>query len=127
MSEEYVVEKIKAALETAEGNRIEAQRLLIAQAVRDHALLLGLAKPHLKAIATHAVEFVARTGGEMPTAEEKPHESSGSLNKILSQVGLRVKAGEGKEGPQVQLSEHNPERQASTWDTIAGAFRRKKH
>jgi hypothetical protein len=125
MSEEYVIEKIKAAIAASGDNRSEAQRLLISWAVRDQTLLLGLSKPHLKAIASHAVEFVARTGGEI-LAEPKKHEASGSLDKILGQVGLRVKAA-GQSAPHVQLAEHDPERQASTWQMIASAFRKKKH
>ena len=51
MTDEYVRSKIAEALAASGKDKHDAQKLLITWAVRDAPLLLGMAKPHLKAIA----------------------------------------------------------------------------
>src|SRR5580704_205878 len=60
MPDDLVRLKIQEALAAAGGNKHDAQRLLITWAVRDSQLLLGMTKPHLKAIAAGLIEYATR-------------------------------------------------------------------
>lgn len=60
MSEQYLTAKIHEALKATNGDKKDAQKLLITWAVRDQALLLGLAKPHLKELACAHIDQVLR-------------------------------------------------------------------
>ena len=61
MTDDHVRAKIKEALAASGNDKHDAQKLLITWAVRDPQLLLGMAKPHLKAIAAALIEHAART------------------------------------------------------------------
>ena len=54
----YLKAAVHAALENGQ-TRMEAQRILLSQALRDPALLIALTKPHLKAIVSHALDRFA--------------------------------------------------------------------
>jgi len=126
MSEEYVIGKVKEALKSADGNRAEAQRMLLAAAMRDHDLLLGLSKPHLKAITNYAIEYVMRVGDLPASAASEPAQpiTSEMLEKLISRAGVQVRAGDLP--PQSgNLPKLDPDRQASTWQTIVKAFKKK--
>lgn len=71
MSEDYVVSKIREALQATDQDKRDAQKLLITWAVRDQALLLGLSKPHLKGIVAARIESLF--GGDGAGAHDKTH------------------------------------------------------
>ncbi|HAX92057.1 MAG TPA: hypothetical protein DCY07_07620 [Rhodospirillaceae bacterium] len=58
MPDQYLTAKIHEALKATSGDKKDAQKLLITWAVRDQALLLGLAKPHLKELAATQIDLV---------------------------------------------------------------------
>ena len=72
MSSLYMEQKIKEALEKADGNQSRAKQYILEWATQDMALLLGLTKAHLNGLAAYAVTKVARTGrvGETPIQNE---------------------------------------------------------
>ncbi|MEJ0062910.1 MAG: hypothetical protein WDO70_06830 [Alphaproteobacteria bacterium] len=123
MTEDYAQTKARQALSAMRGNKDEAQKLLIAWAVRDQTLLLGLAKPHMKSMASFALDQAAKEiaehggvkGGTLPPD---------ILSRIMDQVGLRrsVPASQGAEQEPILV---DPVRQANTWQTIAAAFKKK--
>lgn len=59
-------EKVREALASTNGNRHDAQKLLIAWAIKDHELLLEMTRQHLKAIATALIEHVGRAAAASP-------------------------------------------------------------
>ncbi len=63
MGNSYVDGKVREAVLAAKGSRTTAQRLLMAWAVEDPELLLGIAQPFLKAISAAAIERAVRPAG----------------------------------------------------------------
>jgi hypothetical protein len=121
MTDDYVRAKIREALKSTGDNRHDAQRLLITWAVRDPTLLLGMAKPHLKAIAAALVEHSVRTKDEDGAGDPGPdHFSQNEIDNIIS--------GQGKDRrmPRNLPPPKATERQASTMRKLAAAFTRKK-
>src|ERR1700722_13458247 len=68
MTDDLVRLKVLEALAATGNNRHDAQRLLITWAVRDPQLLLGMTKPHLKAIAAGLIEHATRE--KMPPSDD---------------------------------------------------------
>lgn len=130
MSDTYVTLKIREALKAAQGNRAQAQRVLITWALDDEQLLRGLAKPFLKAIVGSAVDRVARGGG-ITTASPAPGQgiqraakpqpgpkklSPQMLDAIISRMGT----GGG------DMPEPEPRDQADNLKALAAAFTQRK-
>jgi hypothetical protein len=122
MTEDYVRMKIAEALAATGNDRHDAQKLVITWAVRDQALLLGMTKPHLKAIAAALVDHVIRSREEKPDdlgPDNLPHSA---IEDIIASGGL----------PKDRRVPHNlpppksTERQASVMRKLAAAFTRKK-
>ena len=125
MADDHVRLKVQEALAAAGGNRHDAQKLLITWSVRDHALLLGMVKPHLKAISAGLVEHALRSKAEPDMADSGPdHLSKSTIEDVLSTTtNGRV--------PDKRINRNIPppkstERQASTMRRLAAAFTRKK-
>lgn len=74
MNWSYAESRIRAAVEEAEGNTLEAKRLILEWTEKDPKLLKGLTEHHINGIITHAIGYVTRekpepdrivlTGGE---------------------------------------------------------------
>lgn len=60
MTQDYVISKIKQALETTRGNETKARQQIIAWTYEDTKLLHDLAKPHMTGIIAHAISRVKR-------------------------------------------------------------------
>ena len=125
MSDEYVSAKIAEALAATDHNRHDAQKLLITWAVRDQALLLRMAKPHLKAIAAGLIEHAARvkeSGGE-PDNGPDTFSKTAIDDLVANATGGRV--AEKRKNRNIPPPK-STERQASTMRRLAAAFTKKK-
>lgn len=121
MTQTYVQEKSRQALAVTQGDLGAAQKLLVAWSVRDQALLLGLAKAHLKALANLALEQAAR---DMIKAERREGAMPDELlTRLMNQVGLRQPASTTADDGAVPVLD--PVRQAQTWQAIAQSFKKK--
>ncbi len=60
MTQDYVIAKIKQALENARGNETKARQQIITWTYEDTKLLHDLAKPHMTGIIAHAISRVKR-------------------------------------------------------------------
>jgi hypothetical protein len=124
MTDDLVRLKIKEALASTGDNRHDAQKLLITWAVRDPQLLLGIAKPHLKAIAASLIEHAMRDKGD-----GKPDNGPDTFTKtaiddiVASASGSRV--ADKRRNSNVPPPQ-STERQASTMRKLAAAFTKKK-
>lgn len=91
MRDSYVDDKVRAALIEGRGSRARAQRLLIEWAAKDARLLLGLARPFMKAITLAAIEGAGRRGLAVPAAKPAapppPQLSDDALDAVLRQMG----------------------------------------
>ena len=122
----YVQEKALLALRACEGDVAEAQKLLVSWAARDQALLLGLAKPHLKAMVNYALEQAGRLELERADAlRDVPAVSAEMRRTLMDQAGLR-RSGAAADMPEQAQRILDPTRQADTWQTIVEAFKKKK-
>jgi hypothetical protein len=120
MTQDYVQEKAQRALIATQGEEDAAQKLLVAWAVRDQTLLLGLAKAHLKMLAKIALEQAAQNMVNPPLgAEPLP---DGVLNRLMNQVGVRRSP---DNQDMTEMSVLDPVRQAQTWQAIAESFKKK--
>ncbi|WP_448202972.1 hypothetical protein [Azospirillum sp. sgz302134] len=92
MGNSYVDGKVRDALMAAKGSRATAQKLLMAWAVEDPQLLLGISQPFLKAIAAAAVERGARQGsgggGRAPSMSAGPGRGRAAPDAALSKEAL---------------------------------------
>lgn len=115
MTEDYVIAKIHEALKATDGDKKDAQKLLITWAVRDQALLLGFAKPHLKALVSNRIEQIARGGKK---------KEEGGPDRIDPSMLAHTK---GEKRHQVKVPPpKSSERQASVMHQLAAAFKKKK-
>jgi hypothetical protein len=121
MTDEYVRTKIKEALAATGDDKHDAQKLLITWAVRDQALLLGMAKPHLKAIAAavidHAVRHKSDDGDSGPDKFTR-----NEIDDIVATSAVSLDKRRASNVPPPKSTE----RQATTMRRLAAAFTRKK-
>ncbi len=125
MTDEYVRARIDEALAATDGDKHDAQKLLITWAVRDASLLLGMAKPHLKAIAAGLIDHALRSKSE---AQEK---DSGPDHFSRTVIDDMVAEASGKRGADKRTRKNIPppkstERQAMTMRKLAAAFTKKR-
>jgi hypothetical protein len=83
MTDDYVRSKITQSLSDSNNDKHDAQKLLITWAVRDQALLLGIAKPHLKAMAAALIDHAVRTKDKKPDSGPDTF-SKGEINDMIS-------------------------------------------
>ncbi len=118
MTDAYVQSKIKEALAATSGDKRDAQKLLITWAVRDQSLLLGLSKPHLKAIISAQIDHASR-----PQRKEQPddeaHFSRNDIDRMLAKPHVDKRT---NKAPPPKSSD----RQASVMHQIADAFRKRR-
>jgi len=107
--------KIQEALKATDNDKKDAQKLLITWAVRDQALLLGFAKPHLRALVAARIEQAVRGGKK----------SEGGGAEALDPALLASLKGEKRHLTKVPPPKSSA-RQASVMHQIAEAFKRKK-
>jgi len=125
MTDEHVRLKIKEALDATANDRHDAQKLLITWAVRDHALLLGMVKPHLKAVAAGLIDHTLRQKVEPSSPDSGPdHFSQSTIEDVLMTTsgGKVLEKRKNRNLPPPKSTE----RQASTMRRLAAAFTRKK-
>jgi hypothetical protein len=125
MTDDYVRLKVREALNATDGDRHDAQKLLITWAVRDPALLLGVAKPHLKAIAAGLIEHAARSKDDDKVAlDDGPDNlSRTAIDDIVAQTAKNPF--DKRRKPTVPPPK-STERQASTMRKLAAAFTKKR-
>jgi hypothetical protein len=124
MTDDYVRTKIDEALAATGGNKHDAQKLLITWAVRDASLLLGMSKPHLKAIATGLIDHATRAKGGTREKDSGPDQFSRTA------IDDMVAEASGKRGGDKRTHRNIPppkstERQATTMRKLAAAFTKK--
>ena len=120
--DDYLRDKIKDAVESTSGNKHDAQKLLITWAVRDPQLLLGMTKPHLKAIAAGLVDHAMRP---KTSSSDGPNTfTRTAIDDIVAAATLRVPLDKRKK-PNVPPPK-STERQASAMRKLAAAFTKKK-
>ncbi|NTU76991.1 MAG: hypothetical protein HGA90_04165 [Alphaproteobacteria bacterium] len=120
MTDTYVRTKIKEAMTATGGDKRDAQKLLITWAVRDQALLLGLAKPHLKAITIARIEEETRTAKK--SGDQGPdHFSKSDIDAIVAMNQPGEKRAHIKVPPPKTST-----RQASVMHQLVAAFKKKK-
>jgi hypothetical protein len=123
MTDDIVRTKIRDALAATGGNKHDAQKLLITWAVRDQQLLLGLTKPHLKAIVAgfvdHALREKPSSGGDGPD-----NFSQTAIDDIVTSAKLNLP--HDKRRKSTLPPPKSTERQASTMRKLAAAFTKKK-
>jgi len=125
MTDEYVRDKIKEALASTDSDRHDAQKLLITWAVRDPQLLLGITKPHLKAIVAALVEHASRTKGEGSKADSGPDQfSRTAIDDIVASASGRRTTDKRRNANLPPPK--STERQANAMRKLAAAFTRKK-
>ena len=120
MTDHYVNTKVQAALEATDGNKRDAQKLLITWAVRDPSLLLGLAKPHLKAIVASRIDHAA----DISVSKGKSGGSDGFTKSDIDAIIASKPLGE-KRGHKPPPPKSSPQ-QASVMHQLAEAFKKKK-
>ncbi|MCL2474403.1 MAG: hypothetical protein FWF23_05860 [Alphaproteobacteria bacterium] len=75
MAKSFLSSKIKEAVEKTGGDLKKTQKLLMAWALRDNALLLDMVKPHLKAITAVLIEKNVMGGKSEDNASYKHREN----------------------------------------------------
>lgn len=115
MSDSYVTAKILEALKTTNNDIRDAQKLILTWAVRDQPLLLGLAKPHLKALALARIDEVRREAGEEPSEE---------MEKEMNAIILNHTEGEKRHATMVPPPKAS-KRQATIMKMLVNAFKKK--
>ncbi len=115
MPESYVTAKVHEALQATGGDKQDAQKLLLTWAVRDQALLIGLAKPHLKSLVIARLEEVMRAHGK---------DREGPTRQELDALILSHTKGEKRSAIKVPPPKSS-HRQASVMRQIADAFKKK--
>ena len=121
MPESLLRAKIKEALVASGHSRHEAHKLLLTWAIREPALLLAMTKPHLKAIASGAVDHYIRQNLDSVDEDNESEKLSRATIKDIVASGLP-----GDKRRAVVPPPKSTERQASTMRKLAAAFTRKK-
>ncbi|MDD5587377.1 MAG: hypothetical protein PHY92_10575 [Alphaproteobacteria bacterium] len=120
MTDEYVSAKIKEALTATGGDKRDAQKLLITWAVRDQPLLIGLTKPHLKAIVSSWVDNAMRSPRKNGSQNKDVHFSKEEIDKIIATRPVGDKRSPVVPPPKSSV------RQASVMHQLAAAFKKRK-
>src|ERR1700735_3917910 len=116
MIDDYVRLKIREALVATDDNKHDAQKLLITWAVRDQTLLLGMAKPHLKAIAAALVDHAARSKSDNRPDKGPDHFSKDEVDDIITNS-----ASKDRRSPRNVPPPKSTERQATAMRKLAAA------
>jgi len=125
MTDDIVRTKIREALVATGNDKHDAQKLVITWAVRDPQLLLGLTKPHLKAIVAGFIDHVVRDKGGAGSVDDGPdHLSRTAIDDIVTSAKLSVATE--KRRKSLLPPPKSTERQASTMRKLAAAFTKKK-
>ena len=125
MTDDIVRTKIRDALAATGGNKHDAQKLLITWAVRDPQLLLGLTKPHLKAIVSGFIDHAIREQASSGKPDTSPDNfTQTAIDDIVSSAKLTVQ--QEKRRKTMLPPPKSTERQASTMRKLAAAFTKKK-
>lgn len=121
MTEDYVAAKVKEALKVSSGDKHAAQKLLVTWAIRDMTLLIGLAKPHLKAIIASRIDHELRAPKKTAHSQGSDHFSESDLKSLAAAKPY----GEKRSGSSVPPPKSS-QRQATAIHQLVAAFKRKK-
>ena len=125
MTDEHLHTKIHEAIDATGGDRHDAHKLLMTWAIRDPALLLEMAHPHLKAIATGLIDHAVRARTEQPRKEVKgPEGARTAIDDVVASVSAKARTDKRKNTNIPPPKE--TERQASAMRKLAEAFEKKK-
>ena len=125
MTDDLVRAKISDALAATDGNKHDAQKLLITWAVRDPQLLLGLTKPHLKAIVAGFIDHAVREKSSSGAGDSGPDNfSQTAIDDIVTSAKLNLPHDKRKKS--TLPPPKSTERQASTMRKLAAAFTKKR-
>lgn len=116
--------KIAEALAATGGQKHDAQKLLITWAVRDPNLLLGMTKPHLKAIAAGLIDHAQRTQPADKADTRSDKGSRTAIDDIVATAAMRVPLDKRKKS--TLPPPKTTERQASAMRRLAAAFTKNK-
>jgi len=120
MTDTYVTAKIHEALKATSGDKHDTQKLVIAWAMRDQALLLGLVKTSLKDVAADRID------DEVRRLKKTGHLGSGVLSKEdVDALVIEHTKSEKRKAIKVPPPKSSA-RQASVMHQLADAFKRKK-
>lgn len=124
MTDDIVRNKIRDALIATGNNRHDAQKMLITWAVRDQQLLLGLTKPHLKAIVAAFIDHAIREGSASGGDEGPDHFSKTAIDDIVTSAKLNIP--HDKRHKSTIPPPKSTERQANAMRKLAAAFTKKR-
>ncbi len=85
MKQDPVIEKALEALKATGGDKLDAQKLLITWALRNHDLLVDFVRPHMKAIAASIIDRASRTK-QVDGMENKPVELSDHARTVIDDL-----------------------------------------
>lgn len=125
MTDDLVRLKIKEALASSGGNRHDAHKLLITWAVRDPQLLLGITKPHLKAIAAGLIDHAMRDKGEGRADNGPDNFTRSAIDDIVASASSDRRGGDKRRNNNIPPPK-STERQASAMRKLAAAFTKKR-
>lgn len=119
MTTDYVGTKVKEALKATNNDKQDAQRLLITWAVRDPQLLIGLTKPHLKAIVNSWIDNTQRAVKKNGGSSRDVRFSKEDIDKMI--------ASSPKSGKRTHIAPppKTSAKQASVMHQIAAAFKKR--
>jgi hypothetical protein len=125
MTDNLVRAKIRDALAATANDKHDAQKLLITWAVRDQQLLLGLTKPHLKAIVAAFIEHAMREKSSSGKGDTGPDNfPQTAIDDIVTSAKLNLPHDKRKKSNLPPPK--STERQASTMRKLAAAFTKKR-
>ena len=114
MSKEYAEKCIRDALKDAKGNPTRAQQSIIAEAVKDHKLLLYLTRGHLKGIVSlwvnRVIEKISREPEPVPEEPESLEMEPNDFGKEILQV---MRSGDAAKFGQENAAPRRKHKQAS--------------
>jgi hypothetical protein len=96
----YLDQKVREALALAQGDRPQAQRVLVGWAQRDEKLLRALAQPFLVGIVAHAINHGGKiVPGLKPVTPPRPREMPAkALDSLIGQLGRNFEKSKGPLG-----------------------------
>jgi hypothetical protein len=124
----YLDQKVREALTLAQGDRTQAQRVLLGWAQRDEKLLRALVQPFLVGIAAHAINHGGKiVPGVKPTKPPpRPRDMPPkALDSLIGQLGRnfeRSKGPLGVAGDAAPPPKKSSAKHAETMRALADAF-----
>ncbi len=133
MTQSLLIEKTRAAIAASQGDWPQASRLLAEWAETDHALLLALSAPYLRAAAAHVVQKTAEKDKDAAvspvkalTSKPAPSFDGAPARKITATALTDQLWDQIIEGVQATNGDMDAEQHSKALRTIAKAFMAKR-